>query len=217
MSSQTASADKFPVLRALLEAYFVDRDAGVEFVARYHKHGESSAEFTGVADELRYAIKHPREATPVVNELLGLDLSVSDMRSTLSDLLDQMTQQGDYDPANVTADEPEEEGPSTEEVMDYWLLRRITLPIKPLRDKPIPLWLLLVVALGIFLIGLGLGSLQLPSALAWLPLLLQGLGIVATLAIGGGMLTLRREITHPTTPDLVDEPQNRGWFRRRLR
>lgn len=192
---------RFPVLINVLTDYFVSSDRSLDFLAKYQKHGEARAEFEGLAEEIRDAIRNPKESTPLVNALLGSALTSQESRSMLSELLDQMLEQGDFSPeALEAADETargEKSRPDVDTMYAYYAKRKFAIPFKGLKQFEYPLWMWLAGSAVVLLFGVGLGYLPWPDFMRFLPITFiafGGLGIAFCIV---AMLGLREEILNP--------------------
>lgn len=192
---------RFPVIINVLDDYFVSSDRSLEFLEKYQKHGEARAEFEGLAEEIRDAIRNPKESTPLINAVLGSSLASSESRSMLSELLDQMLEQGDFSPqALEEADEQaraERKRPDAETMFDYYANRKFAIPFKSLRKFEYPLWAWLAGSAVVFLFGIGLGYLPWPEFMRFLPITFLAIGILGIAFCIVAMLGLRDEILNP--------------------
>lgn len=193
--------DQYPVIINVFTDYFVVADKSAQFLERYHKYGEGRAEFEGLAAEIRNAIRNPKRSTPLVNAVLGSQLSAPEARSMLSELLDQMLEQGDYSPEAVENAERETkehgERPDAETMVAYYARRKVAIPVGKLREYEYPLWGWLAGASGVLLFGVLLGYIPWPSWLSFIPLTFLALGVLGVLVTLLAMLGLRDEILHP--------------------
>lgn len=203
-------SDEFPVLQAVLLTYFpgpgrdVEDGADVTFLERYIERGEDTAEFAGLSEELRTAIRLPRRSTPMVNEALGTDLPPMEMRALLVDLFDRMTGQArsdsdtSDDAETADADDPASKAKvDPKDELDYYFFRRVTLRAPWFRDHPLPMWSFLVAGFVLLAAGIGLANLPLPSWLRVVPLLFLALGLVVFAASSIAMYGLRSEVLRP--------------------
>lgn len=191
---------EFPVLSTMLATYF---GTGKEllFLERYEKFGEGTAEFAGLQDDLRLAIRSPKRAAREVNAVLGTELDPQTMRGQLVELLDQITASGAWSPEVIEEAEAEERDarPDPEDVLAYYFTRKVSLPAslgKAARFK-IPLWGLLFGGFVLLGLGIAVGSLPLPSWLAWVSLVPLVVGLLTVAFTAVAMLGLRTEIRNP--------------------
>ena len=192
---------RFPVIINVLDDYFVSRDRSLEFLEKYQRHGESRAEFEGLAEEIRDAIRNPKDSTPLVNAILGSRLTSAESRSMLSELLDQMLEQGDFSPqaledADKQAKE-ERKRPDAGTMFDYYAKRQFAIPVKNLRKFEYPLWVWLGGFAGLFLFGIGLGYIPWPEFMRFLPITFLAIGTLGIAFCIVAMLGLRDEILNP--------------------
>lgn len=192
---------RFPVVINVFNDYFVSSDKSLDFLEKYQKQGEARAEFEGLAEEIRDAIRNPKDSTPLVNAVLGSALSQQESRSMLSELLDQMLEQGDFSPQVIEETEAEERArrkrPDPDDMFTYYARRKFAIPLKSLRQYQFPLWAWLAGSGAVFLFGLGIGYIPWPDFMRWFPitfLALGGLGIAFCLV---AMLGLRDEVLNP--------------------
>lgn len=196
-------SEDYPVLQFVLLAYFPNQlearaDRSREFVDKYLLLGESSAEFEGLEEELRKAIRSPKSVTPMLNEALGMDLEPMEVRMHLTSLWDQI--RGDLAVAEAEVAEAEEKiaKASPDDLMENYFFRRVRIPWIPwLRDREVPLWSVLAGSFVSILLGLGVYSLPLPSWTDWFPLLLIVGGLVVMGLTATAMSGLREEIRRP--------------------
>lgn len=195
---------RFPVLIGVLEEYFVGRDRTSSLLKKYHRVGEESAEFEGLSEELRDAVRNPRVATPVVNQVLGSSVSHVEMRTMLSDLRDQLLQTGEFSPEalddarNEAVRTEKSSKPTPNEMLDYYARRKFAVPFVPwFKDHPFPLYYYLVVGVAVLLVGIGLGQIPWPSWMEWLPTMFSAVGIILTGFSVISMASLRGEIANP--------------------
>lgn len=139
---------RFPVFARILRKYFPDK--ADDLTDKYRLVGESSIEFKGLREEIEEAIKSPSEAATFLNEVLGTDLTPEKAEDLLIETYDQLTQSGEYSQERV-----EEEAariraakPSTDELMDYYVKRRINLK-GPFARLSAPLWVYPVIAIPV--------------------------------------------------------------------
>lgn len=198
---------RFPVIINVFNDYFVSSDRSLDFLEKYQKHGESRAEFEGLAGEIKDAIRNPKDSTPLVNAVLGSSLTSPESRSMLSELLDQMLEQGDFSPqALEEADEQvksERKRPDAEAMVSYYARRKFSVPIKSLKRFEYPLWMWLAGSVAVLLFGVGLGYLPWPEFMRFLPITFLALGVIGVAFCIVAMLGLRDEILHP------DKEENR--------
>lgn len=192
---------RFPVIINVLTDYFVVSDKSISFLEKYQKYGESRAEFEGLAEEIRDAIRNPKVSTPMVNAVLGSSLNQQESRSMLSELLDQMLEQGDFSPEVIQASEEEEreqrKRPDPDDMFTYYARRKFALPFKGLKKYEFPLWGWLAGSAGVLLFGVLLGYIPWPDFLNWFPITFIALGILGVAFTLVAMLGLRDEILHP--------------------
>lgn len=193
--------DGYPTLSAVLREYFTTGKSDL-FVATYRA-APDSARFDGLVEEMELAIRRYRHITPQMNTLLGTNLTEMETRDALADLLDMMRETGEYSPdAIAQAEAADKQGkPDPDTVMDYWLTRRITIPLGALRKYAIPMWVFLVGGGALVLLGIGLGQLTLPEWLSWAPTAILALGAVIVILSALVMNGLRNEILHPERRD----------------
>lgn len=190
-------SEEFPQLQQVLLTYFPStsgrRNRTIAFLRAYAEHGEQRAEFAGLADELRQAVKFPKRAQPVVNEALGLDLTVQEVRSELAGLLDQLV-----NPDADVEEDAEPEPPSAQELLQGWFFRKVNpIPGKG-RKYYFPLWTGLLAGILLAAVGAGiLTYLPVPSFLAWLPVTAILAGFVIVLMFSVTMRSLREEMRNP--------------------
>lgn len=194
-----AGQDRFPVLINVLMDYFVSSDKSLDFLERYQRFGENSAEFEGLAEEIRDAIRNPRASAPAVNAVLNSSLTQQEVRSMLSELLDQMLEQGEYSPdALEQADEEARAArPSPDAMLDYYAKRPVAIPIKGLKQYKLPLWAWGGISLVLILIGVGLLYIPWPEFLLSIPYAFVGIGVLGLGFTVVAMLGLREEIQNP--------------------
>lgn len=200
-------SEEFPQLQQVLLTYFPStsgrRNRTISFLRAYAEHGEDKAEFAGLADELRTAVRFPKRAEPVVNEALGTKLTVTEVRTELADLLDQLNHPGSADSTddkstNNAAQEEDRKPPSAEELLQGWFFRKVNPIPGRFRRYYFPLWSGLAGGLGLVLVGvIVLGYVPLPQWLTFIPvaLLLAGFLIVAMFSIT--MWSLRNQLRNP--------------------
>lgn len=195
------SQARFPVLINVLTDYFVTADKSLLFLDRYQKQGERRAEFDGLAEEIRDAIRNPRVSTPVVNAVLGSGLTPQQARSMLSELLDQMLEQGDFSPEAMDAADAEERSrrqrPDADAMFAYYAKRRYAIPIGPLRKYNLPMWLWLAGSVAVLVFGVGLSYIPWPDFLTWFPVTFIGIGVVGVAFCLVAMWGLRDEVLNP--------------------
>lgn len=189
--------DQYPVIINVFTDYFVVADKSTQFLERYHKFGEGRAEFEGLAAEIRQAIRNPKRSTPLINAVLGSQLSAPESRSMLSELLDQMLEQGDYSPEAQEEAKEARQRPDAETMVTYYARRKVAIPWGRLREYEFPLWGWLAGASGVLLFGVLLGYIPWPSWLSFIPLTFLALGVLGVLVTLLAMLGLRDEILHP--------------------
>lgn len=191
--------DRFPVIINVLTDYFVTKDRSLDFLTKYQKQGESRAEFEGLSAEIKDAIRNPRESTPLVNAVLGSSLTAQESRSMLSELLDQMLEQGDFSPEAIAEADEEEvrERPDPEAMFTYYARRKFAIPFGALKKYTYPLWMWLAGSGGILLVGLGLGYLPWPDFMRFIPITILVLGVIGVAFCLVAMLGLRDEVLHP--------------------
>lgn len=190
---------RFPVIINVLTDYFVTKDRSLDFLTKYQKQGEARAEFEGLSAEIKDAIRNPRESTPLVNAVLGSSLTAQESRSMLSELLDQMLEQGDFSPeAMADADEEEtRERPDPDAMFSYYARRKFAIPFGALKKFQYPLWMWLAGSGGVLLVGLGLGYLPWPDFMRFIPITVLVLGVLGVAFCLVAMLGLRDEVLHP--------------------
>lgn len=201
----TESVD-YPVLQYVLLSYFGSAeyrrpDRSQTFVEKYLEHGEGSAEFTGLAAELRKAIRAPKSATPMLNEALGIELEPLEVRNHLAALLDQITQQGDFDvdaaqeKAAREKAEAQAQAPTPDDLLDNYFWRKVRIP--GMKGREVSLWMLLVGGFMIGAIGIGLDRLTLPPWLDWISVLFIVAGLLIIGLTAAAMRGLREELRRP--------------------
>lgn len=192
---------RFPVIINVFEDYFVTNDKSILFLERYQKQGEARAEFTGLKDEIMDAIRNSRESTPLVNSILRSKLTQQEARSMLSELLDQMLEQGDFSAeAMEAADEEARENrqrPDPDDMFAYYAKRKFAIPVKSLKKFEYPLWMWLAGSAGVLVFGVLLGYIPWPEFLNWFPITFIALGVIGVAFCLIAMLGLRDEILHP--------------------
>lgn len=192
---------RFPVIINVLTDYFVTSDKSLLFLERYQAHGEARAEFEGLAEEIRDAIRNPKESTPLVNAVLGSSLTTSESRSMLSELLDQMLEQGDYSPQALEEADvrtgADRKRPEAEDLFAYYAQRKFAIPIKNLRKYEYPLWVWLAGSSGVLLFGVALGYIPWPDFMQFLPITFIAIGVLGVAFSLIAMLGLRDEMLHP--------------------
>lgn len=192
---------RYPVIINVLNDYFVVSDRSLEFLDKYQKQGESRAEFEGLAEEIKDAIRNPKDSTPLINAVLGSSLTSPESRSMLTELLDQMLEQGDYSPEALDeadgAAPGETKRPDAETMVSYYAQRKFAIPIKKLKQYEYPLWMWLAGSIGVLLFGLGLGYLPWPDFMRFLPTTFLVIGVIGVAFCIIAMLGLRDEILHP--------------------
>lgn len=193
---------RYPVIINVFTDYFVTADKSLDFLDRYQKQGERRAEFEGLSEEIRDAIRNPKESTPLVNAVLGSSLTQQQSRSMLSELLDQMLEQGDFSPEAVEEAAEEEtltgrKRPDAETMFSYYAKRKFAIPIKNLKQYEFPLWWWLAGSGGLLLFGVGLGYLPWPEFLRWFPITFVAVGIIGVAFCLVAMLGLRDEVLNP--------------------
>lgn len=207
MADTTADATSeptFPVLQPILEAYLPNpanesAPGDDQLLADYAKHGEDAAQFSGLLEDLGSAIRRPQEAADMVNEVLGTagteaELDRIEVRRLLAELKDCLSAAHD-DVASAAPTTPT--APTARQLVDHAVTRRVRLPLPWLRERPVPLWLVLVAGFIIGLAGVLLGRLDLPSVLALVPALLAGVGLAVVGVTAYTMSALESELTKP--------------------
>jgi hypothetical protein len=200
-------SEEFPQLQQVLLSYFPStsgrRNRTIAFLRAYAEHGEDRAEFAGLADELRQAVKFPKRAQPVVNEALGTSLSVTEVRTELADLLDQLTHP---EAAETETERAKPEPPSAEALLQGWFFRKVNPIPGRFRRYYFPLWSGLAAGLGLVLLGvIILGNLPVPAWLTFIPaaFVLAGFVIIAMFSIT--MWTLRNQMRNPEQEEERDK------------
>lgn len=193
--------ERFPVIINVFEDYFVTSDKSIAFLEKYQKYGESRAEFEGLAEEIRGAVRNPRESTPLVNAVLGSALTAQESRSMLTELLDQMLEQGDFSPQALAEEDEatseERKRPNAEAMLTYYARRKFAIPVKALKQYEYPLWMWLAGSSGVLLVGIGLGYIPWPDFLQFFPLTILAIGVLGVAFCLVAMLGLRDEVLHP--------------------
>lgn len=193
--------ERFPVLVNVLEDYFVASDKSLTFLERYQKQGEARAEFEGLAEEIRTAIRNPQESAPLINAVLGSALSQQETRSMLSELLDQMLEQGDFSPDAIEAARAEErttrQRPDPDVMFAYYARRKFALPFKGLKNHSFPLWAWFLGSAAVLAFGVVLGYIPWPEFLQWFPVTFIAAGVIGVAFSLVAMLGLRDEILNP--------------------
>lgn len=188
---------QWPTLVGVLETYFATGKE-VKFLDRYARHGEGSAEFSGLQEELKSAVADYDDAAKMVNAVLDIELSPVEARAALAELLDQITEQGDFSPESIAAakkaDKDEKADP--QEMFSYYAMRKIRL-WGPLSQYQVPLVGLLLI--GFVLLGVGrlLASISWPTWLDWFPGMFLVLGLVVVGMSSVAMYGLRNEVREP--------------------
>lgn len=208
---------RFPVIINVFNDYFVSSDKSLDFLAKYQKHGEARAEFEGLAEEIRDAIRNPKDSTPLVNAVLGSALTSQESRSMLSELLDQMLEQGDFSPqALEEADEKERKErtrPDAETMVTYYARRQFAIPVGSLKRFEYPLWMWLAGSAVVLLFGVGLGYLPWPQFMQFLPITFLAIGVLGLAFCAVAMLGLRDEILDPDKEERRE--QEKAQFRQK--
>lgn len=197
----------FTVLQHVLVTYFPAtgipgrKDRQVEFLRAYGRDGESRAEFAGLLDELRFALKHPQRAATIVNDALGLDgddeMSVAEVRTSLADMVDQLTGEGVYAQRADDADTDSDSVEASEDANAASFLRSTPPLPKWAGGRPVPLWTLVAASVAVLALGWLLGRSWMPhpvQAFGWLVTLLGAFGLVASAT---AVLSLRSDALHP--------------------
>lgn len=200
------AAERWPVLKYVVEEYFhsperTSKDA--KFLARYESVGEDSAEFNGFQDDLDDAIKQYSLAAALINGLMGISLSSSDVRTLLASLKDQVLQQGEYDPNpdaddDSKTDEKDGDDPfgvnsASERVAASFFWKR-EIPFGPLKGRQFPLVAYFGAAVGCILVGLLISFIPFVGGLGSILMLVGGI-ICFVLAVG--ILDLRKDAMEP--------------------
>lgn len=151
-SELDADAPHFPVFARVLKKYFPNRVS--DLLDKYHSVGEDSIEFKGLSNELVAAINTPSEAATFLNEMLGTELTADEAEEHLIEMHDQLTQSGEFSPEHVEAEKErlEAQKPSTDELLDYYLKRRITFPGVFARLSA-PLWVYPSISIPVAILG----------------------------------------------------------------
>lgn len=209
--------NRFPVIINVLNDYFVASDKSLDFLAKYQKYGESRAEFEGLAEEIRDAIRNPKESTPLVNAVLGSALTSRESRSMLSELLDQMLEQGDFSPqALEEADQEiqaERKRPDADVMVTYYARRKFAIPVKSLKRFEYPLWKWLAGSAVVVAFGVALGYLPWPDFMLFLPITFIAVGAIGLAFCAVAMLGLRDEILNPDKEERRE--QEKAEFRKK--
>jgi len=141
-TSSTPHADEiteFPVFQRALLKYFPLE--AIDLIEKYHLVGESSIEFSGLLDEVQAAIADPAAGADFLNETLGTALSPVEAEEMLIEFHDQLTKSGIFSDeyAEAEAEKAAAEKASTEELVGYYITRRIELK-GPLARFSAPIW-----------------------------------------------------------------------------
>lgn len=191
------AAERFPVLKFVIEEYFGSpqrQTRDVQFLNRYAAVGEDSAEFNGFLDDLTSAIKQYSLATNLVNGLMGLTLTSSEVRTQLTSLKDQVLGEGEFAPEEVEPDNDPflvKSAPERIQASFFW---RRELPFGPLKGKSYPVIYYLIAGIVVFLIGLGISYIPYVGGVGVILMLIGG---IATFLIAVGTLSMRSEHMHP--------------------
>lgn len=191
------AADRFPVLKFVIEEYFGSpqrQTRDVEFLNRYAAVGEDSAEFNGFLDDLTSAIKQYSLATTLVNGLMGLTLTSSEVRTQLTSLKDQVLDEGEFAPEEVDPKEDPFLVKSAPERLQASFLWRRELPFGPLKGKSYPVIYYLIAGIVVVLVGLAISYIPYVGGLGVILMLLGG---IATFVIAVGTLSMRSAYMHP--------------------
>lgn len=189
------ASERFPVLKFVVEEYFGSPERqtlDVHFLARYEEVGEDTAEFDGFLDDLNDAIKQYNLATTLINGLMGVTLSPSEVRTQLTSLKDQVLHEGDFAPEDE-ADDPFLVNSAPERLQASFLWKR-ELPIGPLKGKQYPVIYYLIAAVLVVIIGLLISYIPYVGGLG---VILMFLGGIATFIVAIGILSMRSEYMHP--------------------
>lgn len=199
------AAERFPVLKFVIEEYFGSPERqtrDVEFLARYEVVGEDSAEFNGFLDDLTDAIKQYSLAASLVNGLMGVTLSPSDVRAQLTSLKDQVLHEGEFAPE----EEVEEKDPflvkSAPGRLQASFLWRREIPIGPLKGKNYPVIYYLIAGIAIVLVGLLISYIPYVGGIG---VILMVVGGVACFIVAVGTLSMRNEYMHPDEAEEREE------------
>ena len=201
---------RFPVFARILRKYFPEK--ADDLIDKYRLVGESSIEFKGLREEIEEAIQSPSEAATFLNEVLGTSLSPEEASDLLIETYDQLTQGGEYSPERVEAETARIRAakPSTDELMDYYVKRRINLK-GPFARLSAPLWVYPVVAIPVAFaasaaIYVTPGDLFiLGPVVHWVGLALVGIAVIVIFLSVLTMYTLRSERLDPEKERLKQE------------
>jgi len=223
-----AAAERFPVLRYTVEAYFGSPERKArdrEFLARYDQEGEEATEFNGLIDDLTDAIRHYPTAAPLINGLMGADLPPTEIRTLLADLKDQMLHQGAYaevEDTRTSKDDPLLVSSAPDRVQASFMWRR-EIPIGPLKGRPQPLLYYFLAGVALFIFGLLVTMIPV-DLIQDLGKVIIVVGIIICFIFAVGIISIRNayiraqnQSDEPDAPDDI-EPQEakpkRGVFSR---
>lgn len=194
MATEEINADDYGVLTRILSSYYPTQedpeDRSDELLDKYHRYGERDIEFDGLAEQAKRASQRPTEASKVLKQELGLELTPTQTSQYMMDLykslknVDELKQQAETD---------------TDALTDYWLKR--PLPVKlpfsiPKFGNTPPLWLVLVSSLLIGGIGwLGVTYVHVP-VISQIFLGILIVGALALLLTAIAMYGLRDEVVN---------------------
>lgn len=208
-SGQTdAVQSQFPVFARALRKYFPNK--AEDFLDKYHAVGESSIEFGGLSDEIVNGINAPSEAATFLNDALGTNFTADEAEQHLIEMHDQLTRSGIYSQEHAEAERERVNAakPTSDELFDYYLKRRIQLN-GPLARFSAPLWVYPVASATVALLGAGLLAITSGTFIGpvahWicLAIILIAVGILFASAIA--MYMLRAERLDPDKEARRDE------------
>lgn len=194
MATEEINADDYGVLTRILASYYPTpedpNDYSDELLDKYHKYGERDIEFDGLAEQAKRASQRPTEASKVLKQELGLELTTTQTSQYMMDLYKNL----------VNVDELKQRAESdTDALTDYWLKRplpvKLPFSIPKFGDTP-PLWLVAVTALVVGGIGwVGVVYVNIP-VIHQIFLVILIVGALALLMSAIAMYGLRDEVVN---------------------
>lgn len=206
MATEEINADDYGVLTRILSSYYPTledpEDRSDELLDKYHRYGERDIEFDGLAEQAKRASQRPTEASEVLKQELGLELTRVQTSQYMMDLYKNL----------MNVDELKQEAEtSTEALTDYWLRRPIPVQLPfsiPKFGNTPPLWLVGVISLVVAGFGwLGVVYVKVPVVnQIFLGILI--VGALALLLSAIAMYGLRDEVVNADKYRKRDEELN---------